>query len=319
MVKTILRRLLQMIPVLFVVVTLTFILTRMIPGNPATAVLGPQATTEDIAKMEEKMGLNKSKIEQYGMYWNDILHGDFGTSYAYGTSVLELLGQRIPNTLVLSLTSLMLALLIGIPIGVYSAVHQNTAFDYIFMFLALLGISVPIFWFALMMVLVFAVNLGWFPTMGIGDWSNGFWGYVQYMVLPVICLTLHPMATFARISRSSTLETINTDYIKAMRSKGLSEPKLLWKHAFKNALPPIITVVGMQLAYCVTGAMLTETIFSWPGMGMLIVKAVTNRDYALIQGTVVIVALVFIVVNLLVDLAYMLVNPKVSYEGGGKN
>ena len=319
MVKTILRRLLQMIPVLFVVVTLTFILTRMIPGNPATAVLGPQATTEDIAKMEEKMGLNKSKIEQYGMYWNDILHGDFGTSYAYGTSGLELLGQRIPNTLVLSLTSLVLALLIGIPIGVYSAVHQNTAFDYIFMFLALLGISVPIFWFALMMVLVFAVNLGWFPTMGIGDWSNGFWGYVQYMVLPVICLTLHPMATFARISRSSTLETINTDYIKAMRSKGLSEPKLLWKHAFKNALPPIITVVGMQLAYCITGAMLTETIFSWPGMGMLIVKAVTNRDYALIQGTVVIVALVFIVVNLLVDLAYMLVNPKVSYEGGGKN
>lgn len=319
MVKTILRRLLQMIPVLFVVVTLTFILTRMIPGNPATAVLGPQATTEDIAKMEEKMGLNKSKIEQYGMYWNDILHGDFGTSYAYGTSVLELLGQRIPNTLVLSLTSLVLALLIGIPIGVYSAVHQNTAFDYIFMFLALLGISVPIFWFALMMVLVFAVNLGWFPTMGIGDWSNGFWEYVQYMVLPVICLTLHPMATFARISRSSTLETINTDYIKAMRSKGLSEPKLLWKHAFKNALPPIITVVGMQLAYCITGAMLTETIFSWPGMGMLIVKAVTNRDYALIQGTVVIVALVFIVVNLLVDLAYMLVNPKVSYEGGGKN
>ena len=319
MVKTILRRLLQMIPVLFVVVTLTFILTRMIPGNPATAVLGPQATTEDIAKMEEKMGLNKSKIEQYGMYWNNILHGDFGTSYAYGTSVLELLGQRIPNTLVLSLTSLVLALLIGIPIGVYSAVHQNTAFDYIFMFLALLGISVPIFWFALMMVLVFAVNLGWFPTMGIGDWSNGFWGYVQYMVLPVICLTLHPMATFARISRSSTLETINTDYIKAMRSKGLSEPKLLWKHAFKNALPPIITVVGMQLAYCITGAMLTETIFSWPGMGMLIVKAVTNRDYALIQGTVVIVALVFIVVNLLVDLAYMLVNPKVSYEGGGKN
>ena len=319
MVKTILRRLLQMIPVLFVVVTLTFILTRMIPGNPATAVLGPQATTEDIAKMEEKMGLNKSKIEQYGMYWNDILHGDFGTSYAYGTSVLELLGQRIPNTLVLSLTSLVLALLSGIPIGVYSAVHQNTAFDYIFMFLALLGISVPIFWFALMMVLVFAVNLGWFPTMGIGDWSNGFWGYVQYMVLPVICLTLHPMATFARISRSSTLETINTDYIKAMRSKGLSEPKLLWKHAFKNALPPIITVVGMQLAYCITGAMLTETIFSWPGMGMLIVKAVTNRDYALIQGTVVIVALVFIVVNLLVDLAYMLVNPKVSYEGGGKN
>ena len=176
MVKTILRRLLQMIPVLFVVVTLTFILTRMIPGNPATAVLGPQATTEDIAKMEEKMGLNKSKIEQYGMYWNDILHGDFGTSYAYGTPVLDLLGQRIPNTLVLSLTSLVLALLIGIPIGVYSAVHQNTAFDYIFMFLALLGISVPIFWFALMMVLVFAVNLGWFPAMGIGDWSNGFWG-----------------------------------------------------------------------------------------------------------------------------------------------
>lgn len=308
-----------MIPVLFVVVTLTFILTRMIPGNPATAVLGPQATTEDIAKMEEKMGLNKSKIEQYGMYWNDILHGDFGTSYAYGTSVLELLGQRIPNTLVLSLTSLVLALLIGIPIGVYSAVHQNTAFDYIFMFLALLGISVPIFWFALMMVLVFSVNLGWLPAMGIGDMSNGFWEYVRYMVLPVICLTLHPMATFARISRSSTLETINTDYIKAMRSKGLSEPKLLWKHAFKNALPPIITVVGMQLAYCVTGAMLTETIFSWPGMGMLIVKAVTNRDYALIQGTVVIVALVFIVVNLLVDLAYMLVNPKVSYEGGSKN
>ena len=319
MVKTILRRFLQMIPVLFVVVTLVFILTRMIPGNPATAVLGPQATSEDIAKMEEKMGLNKSKLEQYGMYWNDILHGDFGTSYSYNKPVLDLLGERIPNTLALSLTSLVLAILIGVPIGVYSAVHQNTAFDYIVMSLAIVGISVPIFWFALMMILVLAVNLKWLPAMGIGDWSNGFWGYVQYMIMPVICLTLHHTATFARISRSRTLETINTDYIKALRSKGLSEPKLLWKHAFKNALPPIITVIGMQLAYCVTGAMLNETIFSWPGMGMLIVKAVTNRDYAMIQGTVVIVAIVFIVVNLLVDLAYMLVNPKVSYEGGQKS
>lgn len=308
-----------MIPVLFVVVTLTFILTRMIPGNPATAVLGPQATTEDIAKMEEKMGLNKSKIEQYGMYWNDILHGDFGTSYAYGTSVLELLGQRIPNTLVLSLTSLVLALLIGIPIGVYSAVHQNTAFDYIFMFLALLGISVPIFWFALMMVLVFAVNLGWFPTMGIGDWSNGFWGYVQYMVLPGY---LSDLASHGNICTYFPFQHAGNHQYRLHQGDAFQRAfgtETLWKHAFKNALPPIITVVGMQLAYCITGAMLTETIFSWPGMGMLIVKAVTNRDYALIQGTVVIVALVFIVVNLLVDLAYMLVNPKVSYEGGGKN
>ncbi|MEL7647917.1 MAG: ABC transporter permease [Sedimentibacter sp.] len=314
MLKTFLKRLFQIIPTLLVVVTITFIITRMIPGNPAATILGPQASAEEIEKLSEELGLNESIWKQYFNYLGDLLKGDFGTSYSYNQPVARLISDRIPNTLVISLSSIVLAILIGIPIGILSAVKQYTLFDYISMILALIGVSMPIFWLGLMLVLVFSVNLGWLPSLGMGSMEKGLWDVVSHMVLPVACLATIPTATFARITRSSMLEVINAEYIKSLRAGGLKETVIICKHALKNALPPIVTVLGLQLATSFTGAILTETIFSWPGMGTLIVGAIENRDYVLIQGAVLLTASAFVFINLLVDVAYMFINPKVTYD-----
>lgn len=314
--KTILKRILQTIPVLFVVVTITFVLTRMIPGDPAAQMLGPQASPDAIATMRVKMGLDEPILTQYINYLVGILHGNFGYSYSYSGPVMPIILSRLPSTLSITLTGLVLALLVGVPIGVVSAVKQNTIFDYVFMVLALVGVSMPIFWLGLMLVLTFSVNLGWLPAMGMGAMSKGVWDVISHMILPCFCLATIPAATFARITRSSMLETINGEYIKALRARGIKESKIIWKHALKNALPPIVTVLGLQLASAFAGAILTETIFSWPGLGTLIVNAVNGRDYSLIQGVVLFSAVVFVFVNLVVDIVYMVINPKVNYEGG---
>ena len=317
--KTILKRILQTIPVLFVVVTITFVLTRMIPGDPAAQMLGPQASPDAIATMRVKMGLDEPMLTQYINYLVGILHGNFGYSYSYSGPVMPIILSRLPSTLSITLTGLVLALLVGVPIGVVSAVRQNTIFDYVFMVLALVGVSMPIFWLGLMLVLTFSVNLGWLPAMGMGAMSKGVWDVISHMILPCFCLATIPAATFARITRSSMLETINGEYIKALRARGIKESKIIWKHALKNALPPIVTVLGLQLASAFAGAILTETIFSWPGLGTLIVNAVNGRDYSLIQGVVLFSAVVFVFVNLVVDIVYMVINPKVNYEGGSNS
>lgn len=316
MLKTILKRVLQSIPTLFIVVTLTFILTRMIPGNPARTVLGPQASPDAIAELEIEMGLNKSKAEQYIDYVVDILHGDFGYSYIDKRPVTDLIAERIPSTLAIAIPSLVIALILGVAAGVYSALHQYSVLDYVFMVLALVGVSMPIFWLGMMLVMQFSVNLGWLPALGMGSMENGIGDVVSHMVLPCFCLATIPMATFARISRSSMLEVINRESIKSLRARGIKESSVIWKHALKNALPPIVTVLGLQIAQAFTGAILTESIFSWPGMGTMIVNAINNRDYQLIQGTVLFIAVIFVLVNLIVDLIYMVINPRVSYESG---
>ena len=316
MLKTILKRILQSIPTLFIVITITFVLTRMIPGNPALTMLGPQAPKESVEQLEQELGLDKSKGEQYIMYLKQILSGDFGRSYSYNQSVVELIMERVPNTLVITLTSLFIALILGMILGIVSAVRQYSILDYIFMVLALIGVSMPIFWMGLMLVLLFSVNLGWLPAMGMGDPANGMWDVLSHMILPCFCLATIPMATFARITRSSMLEVVNSDSVKALRARGLKEGVVIWKHALKNALPPIVTVLGLQLATAFTGAILTESIFSWPGMGTMIVSAIDNRDYALIQGVVLFTAIVFVAINLIVDVVYTIINPKVNYESG---
>ena len=255
--KTILKRILQTIPVLFVVVTITFVLARMIPGGPAAQMLGPQASPDAIATMRVKMGLDEPMLTQYINYLVGILHGNFGYSYSYSGPVMPIILSRLPSTLSITLTGLVLALLVGVPIGVVSAVRQNTIFDYVFMVLALVGVSMPIFWLGLMLVLTFSVNLGWLPAMGMGAMSKGVWDVISHMILPCFCLATIPAATFARITRSSMLETINGEYIKALRARGIKESKIIWKHALKNALPPIVTVLGLQLASAFAGAILT--------------------------------------------------------------
>ncbi len=302
---------------MFIVVTFTFILTRMIPGSPAATILGPQASAADIAEMEIKLGLDQPYWKQFMDYILDVLQGNFGDSYMYNRPVLDLIAERIPNTLQITVTALIIALIIGVGIGMFSALHQYSILDYVFMVLALVGVSMPIFWLGLMLVNLFSVQLGWLPTQGRGDLAIGLWDFVSHMILPCACLSTIPMATFARITRSSMLEVIHNDSIKALRARGISERSVIWKHALKNALPPIVTVLGLQIASCFTGAILTESIFTWPGMGTMIVNAITNRDYMLIQGVVLFFALVFVIVNLVVDVVYMLINPRVSYEGGG--
>lgn len=312
MAKMILKRLLQIIPILLIVLTITFIFTRMIPGDPVLTVLGDQATPEMVEKLRVEMGMDKSIPEQYVGYIMDILHGDFGESFAYGKPVTELIAERLPNTLKLSLTSMAIAIVIGLSVGILSAVKQYSVWDYLATVIALVGVSMPRFWLALMLVLLFSVNLGILPAFGMG--TGGFGDAALHMIMPCICLTVAPAATFTRITRSSMLEVINNDSVKALRARGMSERTILWKHALKNALPPIVTVFGLQLATAFTGAILTETIFSWPGMGSLIVGAIDNRDYALIQGTVVLVAFAFVFINLITDIIYMIINPKYAAE-----
>lgn len=313
----ILRRVLQVIPVILVVVTITFVLTRMIPGDPAAMLAGQHATAETIAKIRDELGLNDSMFTQYLRYLMDLLRGDFGTSIAYGTPVVKMVAQKLPNTLLLAFTSLTIAILLGVNIGIVSAIKQYSIFDYVFMLLALIGISVPVFWLGLMLVLKFSVEWNVLPVFGMGSLDKGIWDFVSHMILPTVCLVCIPCATFARITRSSMLEVIHSDFIKSLRARGIKQTKVVLKHALKNALPPIVTVLGMQIAGAFMGAILTESIFSWPGMGTMILNSINNRDYIVVQGIVVMSAVVFAFVNMFVDIIYMFIDPRVNYSGEG--
>jgi peptide/nickel transport system permease protein len=211
--------------------------------------------------------------------------------------------------------SLLLALVLGIPAGILSAVKQYSFWDYLVMAITLLGVSIPIFWLGLMVTLLFSVNLNWLPSFGMGSMSRGLWDVISHLMLPSICLSTIPAANFARMTRSAMLEVIQSDYIKALRSKGIREYLVIFKHALKNAFPPIVTVIGIQTSSLLSGAILTETIFSWPGIGKLIVSAIGNRDYALVQSSVLFIAFIYALVNLIVDIVYISINPKVSFDG----
>lgn len=312
MAKLILKRILQMIPTLLIVVTITFCLTRMLPGDPAVAILGIEATDEDIANLRAEMNLDKSLPEQYALYLGDLAKGDFGYSYSYRQDVLGLIISRIPNTISLTLVALAIAATIGTTLGILAAVKQNTIVDYIVMLLALVGVSLPNFWLALMLVLQFSVKMNLLPVMGMGDMSKGIGDVISHMILPCLCLASTPMATFARTIRSSMVETLSSDYVRCLRARGVREWKVICLHSLKNALPPLVTVLGLQIAGTFTGAIITEGIFSWPGMGTMINTAINNRDYSLIQGAVLFSAIMFVFCNMLVDITYMVLNPKVK-------
>lgn len=318
--KYVFRRLLDLIPTLFVVATIVFIITRLIPGNPAAVMLGPTASVEDIEKLTAQLGLNDPYIVQFLNYLKGVIQGDLGMSLSYNQPVTSLIMERFPNTFILAMCALFIALIIGIPAGILAASKHNSLIDYTVMLISLIGVSMPIFWLGVMLVLYFSVNLGWLPATGMGNLEDGFIPFLKHLILPSIALATIPMATFARITRSSMLEVVSKEYIKTARSKGLKEYVVITKHAFKNALTPILTVLGMQISGLLGGAVLTETIFSWPGMGRLIVDAIEKRDFVVVQGTVLFIAIIFVLINLLVDILYKVVNPRVNYEskGGGK-
>ena len=242
------RRIMQLIPTLFIVAVIVFFITRMLPGNPAAVILGPQASAQDIADYAERLGLNDPILKQFWDYLVGFVTFDFGNSLTYSRPVIDLIIERFPNTIILAISALVIAVLIGVPAGIIAARKQNTLIDYSVTTLSLIGVSLPIFWMGVMLVLYFSVNLGWFPATGMGSLENGFWGFIKHLILPSIALATIPTAEFARITRSSMLETISHDYIKAARAKGLQERIVMNKHAFKNALTPLLTVMALQFS-----------------------------------------------------------------------
>ena len=315
MLKYILRRLKDIIPTIFLVTLIVFFITRIIPGNPASAMLGPQASAEDIKALETQLGLDKPILVQFADYLKNLAKLDLGTSYRYNVPVFSLIAERFPNTVYLSVFALLIALILGVPMGIWAALRKGSITDLLLSSISLLGVSIPVFWLGIMLALLFSVNLQLLPSNGMGSLSSGFLSYMSYYILPGITLATIPMANFARITRSSILDVMNNNYIKTARAKGVSNFKIVTKHAFKNAAIPLLTVVGMQLSSLLSGAVLTETIYSWPGMGRLIVEAIDKRDFIVIQGVVIFTAIIYVLVNLVVDILYKFVNPKIDIEG----
>ncbi|QAA21625.1 ABC transporter permease [Sporolactobacillus terrae] len=317
MLKFIIKRLINLIPTLLIVAVIVFVITRIIPGDPASVMLGPQASASDIHRLKEQLGLNDSMIVQFIHYLNGLIHLDLGESFAYKQSVLTLIIERFPNTLILTICAFAFALLISIPAGVIAATRKGSLLDYAFTVTSLFGISIPVFWLGLMLVLLFSVTLGWLPATGMGEAGESMWSFIAHLILPSITLSTIPMANFSRITRASMLEVMNQDYITAAKAKGVSRFFVTMKHGFKNALTPILTVAGMEISSLLGGAVLTETIFSWPGMGQLVVEAINKRDYIVVQGSVIFLAVLYVLINLIVDVLYKVVNPKISYDQKG--
>ncbi len=306
MLNYVIKRLFSMIPVLVGISILLFFMLRMLPGDPAQVLAGQMASPEEIETIRKQLGLDRPVYEQYLSYLGRLVRLDLGRSARTQNPVIEEIWARLPNTALLAVVAIGLACLFGIPAGVISAVRPNTWVDYVVTMGALFGISMPVFWLGLMLVVVFAVVLRWLPAGGTGSW--------QHVVLPSVTLASFVVAFIARMTRSTMLETLSMDYISTARSKGLKEEVVVIKHALKNALIPIVTVVGLQFGLLLGGAVLTETVFAWPGIGRLIVDSILARDYPVIQGTILIFGLLYILVNLAVDILYVVIDPRIRYE-----
>ncbi|ALA70850.1 peptide ABC transporter permease [Geobacillus stearothermophilus 10] len=328
------RRVLMVIPVLFGMSLVVFFMIRAIPGNPAQVILGQKATKEAVAALTHKLGLDEPWYVQYVKYIGGLLHGDLGESIRTGAPIAEEIWPYLAATIELSLAAMLIAVIIGVNAGIISAWFQNSWFDYIAMVLALIGVSMPIFWLGLMEQWLFSIELDWLPTSGREDVRNPvepithlylidtllsgntdqFWQVVQHLVLPSMALATIPMAIIARMTRSSMLEVMKSDYIRTARAKGLSMFWIVYKHSLKNAIIPVLTVIGLQTGLLLGGAILTETIFSWPGIGRYIYDAIGYRDYPVIQSGILIIATIFIFINLIVDLLYAIIDPRIKYN-----
>jgi len=302
----ILRRLLIMIPVLFGISLIIFAMVRVIPGDPAMIMAGPHATEEYVRQIRAQLGLDKHPVTQYLIFLGNLVQGDLGTSTRTALPVTKEIFSRLPNTLLLAMASILIATVLGVTIGIVSGIKQNSLFDYLSMVAALFGLSMPVFWLGLMLMLLFSIKLGWLPAVGAETPSH--------LILPALTLGANSMAIIARMTRSSMLEVVRLDYIRTARSKGLPERLVLSRHALRNALIPVVTVIGLQTGILLGGAVLTEIVFAWPGIGRLLVEAILARDYPVVQGVVLVVATMFIVVNLIVDLLYAYLDPRIRYH-----
>ena len=307
MLKFTMKRLVDLVLVLVGVSFLVFLLLYMTPGDPVRMMLGESATPEAQAELRLELGLDDPFLVQYGRYIkNIVVHQDLGTSYSTRRPVLDEIMTVFPNTVKLATAAIIIAVILGTFLGIVSAVRQNSLLDNAVMVLALIGTSAPIFWIGILMIILFSVNLGWLPPSGFGSFKQ--------LIMPALALGMQSTAVVARMTRSSMLEVIRQDFVKTARAKGQKESVVIMKHVFRNALIPVITVVGLQFGTLLGGAMLTEVVFSIPGVGRLMIEAIKQRDFPIVQGSVLFVAACFSLVNLAVDLLYAVVDPKVSKE-----
>ncbi|HHY11257.1 MAG TPA: ABC transporter permease [Firmicutes bacterium] len=317
MFRFIVRRLLQAIPTLLGISIVVFLMVHLAPGDPVLIMLGSQeqaVTPERIAELREAWGFNDPLYVQYWRFLKDALRGDLGRSIYTGQDVFQSIAQRIPATLLLTVSSLIVAVAVSVPIGIISATRQYSAWDYIGMVGALLGVSMPTFWFALLAMFLFSLKLGWLPATGMGHLANGIGDVIKHLIMPSLTLGFGMAAMTTRLTRSSMLDVIRQDYIRTAKAKGLSERVVIYRHALKNALIPIVTVIGTQFGSLLGGAVVTETIFAWPGMGRQAVASITRRDLPMIQGNVLFMCLIFVLVNLLVDISYSWLDPRIRYD-----
>jgi ABC-type dipeptide/oligopeptide/nickel transport system permease component len=301
--RYVLTRLLYTLPVIWLVVSLVFLLIHLVPGDPIAQMLGEGAPAADLAAARHAYGLDLPLGQQYVNYWRGVLHGDLGTSFRYSQSVTHLLLQRYPYTLQLTVAALVVAILFSIPAGVHSARTRNQWDDRAISVVSLFGLSFPNFALGPILILVFSIRAGWLPVSGAGSFAN--------LVLPAVTMGSALAAILTRMVRTSMLEELSQDYIRTARAKGLSETTVVYRHALRNAMIPVITVLGLQFGALLAGAIVTEKIFSWPGIGRLTVDAISNRDYYVVQGCILAIGLTYVLVNFLTDFVYSVLNPRI--------
>ena len=306
MLHYLIRRLAGIVPVILVVSVLVFAFVHLLPGDPARVIAGPEASAADVANIRQGMGLDRPLWEQYARFLGRAVSGDFGQSLKTKHTVIEEIGVRFMPTVWLTFFAMLWSTIVGLLIGVLSAVKRGRWQDYSGMLLAVSGISFPPFWLGLLLIDLLSVQLGWLPTGGYGTW--------QHFVMPSFTLGLGVAAVIARFTRSSFIEIMREDYVRTARAKGVRERLVIWKHALRNALIPVITMVGLQFGFLLGGSIVVETVFSWPGLGRLLVDSVSYRDYPVIQAEILLFSLEFILINLIVDLLYALANPEIRYK-----
>ncbi len=304
------RRLASLLLTLAACSLVVFLVLEVLPGDVAEVMLGTEAREDTLAALRRQLGLDRSPLERYLAWVGGALAGDLGMSYAYGVPVAELLGQRLAVTVPLAVIAFVLSTLIAIPLGMFAAVRHNSAGDYAVMGFSQIGMAVPNFWFAILLILFFAVQLGWFSAGGFAGWDAGIGAALKSLVLPAVALAVTEAAILARVTRSAVLETLREDYVRTARAKGLSQRAVLWGHVFRNALIPVTTIMGLQFAFLIAGAVIVENVFYLPGLGRLVFQAISNRDVIVVKDIVLFLAALVVVVNFVVDLVYMAIDPR---------
>jgi ABC-type dipeptide/oligopeptide/nickel transport system permease component len=315
--RFLLQRVALLVPTLFLASLLVFAIIQLAPGDPARMRLGTEATPDEVAAERVRLGLDQPVPVRYVIWLDDVIHLNLGQSQVNDRPVVTLVLEAFPNTLRLALSALIISVLLGFPLGMLAAVHRNGRIDFLVTGLASLGLAVPSFWLGIMLILLFSVTLRVLPPSGVGDPDQPFWTWLTYLIMPVVTIAFSNLAVFSRFVRSSMIDVLSADFVRTARAKGLPERVVVARHALRNALIPVITILGIQFGRLLGGAVVTEAVFAYPGIGRLVVTSILNRDYPVVQATLMLVVLIFLVTNILVDVSYVYLDPRVKLAGAG--